>query len=224
MAKKLDGNKIILIIAACLILIAILITCVASVYEYAIKDKDETTTPQVGVSDNVKPDSGKNENPTPKPEATTPEVTKPVENKPTANGAGKYKVVTKDDPLGIRIQAAKDSERVSEIPKGSEIDILTVYDKWGYVEYDGVGGWISMEYVELVSAASVNAKHAPGKYTIATQDDPLGIRTKPEQDAERAGEVPKGETVEILAVYGEWGYVNYDGINGWLSFQYLKNA
>ena len=140
------------------------------------------------------------------------------------NGAGKYKVVTQNDPLGIRIQAAKDSERVSEIPKGSEIEILTVYDKWGYVNYDGVGGWVAMEYVELISATNVNVKHEPGKYTIATQDDPLGIRTKPEQDAERAGEVPKGETVEILAVYGEWGYVNYDGINGWLSFQYLKNA
>lgn len=221
MAKKLDANKIILIIAAGLIAIAILITCVASIYEHSLKDKNDETKPDVSVSDTLKDNENKGD--TTKPAESKPATTKPSANA-GKNGAGKYKVVTQNDPLGIRIQAAKDSERVSEIPKGSEIEILTVYDKWGYVNYDGVGGWVAMEYVELISATNVNVKHEPGKYTIATQDDPLGIRTKPEQDAERAGEVPKGETVEILAVYGEWGYVNYDGINGWLSFQYLKNA
>ncbi len=220
MAKKLDANKIILIIAAGLIAIAVLITCVASIYEHSLKDKGETK-PAASVSETVKDKENKNDST--KPAETTPDTTKPTATA-GKNGAGKYKVITKDDPLGIRIQAAKDSERVSEIPKGSEIEILTVFDKWGYVSYNGVGGWVSMEYVELVSATNVTVKHEPGKYTIATQDDPLGIRTKPEQDAERAGEVPKGEEVEILAVYGEWGYVNYDGINGWLSFQYLKKA
>ncbi len=208
MDKKLDTNKIILIVAAGLIVLAILITCIATVVEKVKKDDNETTAPGVSVSDTVKTD-----------DASTTEKTPVTANK---NGAGKYKVVTKDDPLGIRLQAAKDSERVSEIPKGSEIEVLTVYDTWGYVKHDGVSGWIAMEYVELISATNVTVKRAPGKYTIATQDDPLGIRTKPEQDAQRAGEIPKGEQVEILAVYGEWGYVSYNGINGWLSFQYLK--
>ncbi|MBR4286797.1 MAG: SH3 domain-containing protein [Clostridia bacterium] len=220
MAKKLDANKIILIIAAGLIAIAVLITCVASIYEHSLKDKGETK-PDVSVSETVNKDDKT-------PDTTKADANKPDTTKSSAttnkNGAGKYKVITKDDPLGIRIQAAKDSERVSEIPKGAEVEILTVFDKWGYVSYNGVGGWVSMEYVELVSATNVTVKHEPGKYTIATQDDPLGIRTKPEQDAERAGEVPKGEEVEILAVYGEWGYVEYNGINGWLSFQYLKKA
>ncbi len=216
MTKKLDANKIILIVAAGLIVLAVIITCIASIYE-KFKDKDDTTTtPQASVSDTVKNDdtastTGK------APQTSTPATA----NK---NGAGKYKVVTKDDPLGIRLQAAQNAERVSEIPKGSEIEVLTVYGDWGYVKHDGVSGWISMKYVELITATNVTVKHAPGKYTIATQDDPLGIRTKPEQNAERAGEVPKGEQVEILAVYGEWGYVEYNGINGWLSFQYLKQA
>lgn len=215
MAKKLDGNKIILIIAAGLIAIAVLITCVASIYENSKKSNGGETTTQANVTDVANPDNNSNNE------------TKPQANKPTStakNGAGKYKVVTKNDPLGIRLQAAKDAERVSEIPKGSEIEILAVYDSWGYVNYNGVGGWVAMEYVELISATNVTVKHEAGKYTIATQDDPLGIRTKPEQDAQRAGEVPKGETVEILAVYGEWGYVNYNGMNGWLSFNYLKKA
>ena len=222
MAKKLDGNKIILIIAAGLIAIAILITCVASIYEHTLNKNDTTTTTELKTTDVAKPDNNNT-----KDDAAEPDTTKPAETKPATtvkNGAGKYKVITQNDPLGIRLQAAKDAERVSEIPKGSEIEILTVYDSWGYVNYNGVGGWIAMEYVELISATNVTVKHETGKYTIATQDDPLGIRTKPEQDAERAGEVPKGETVEILAVHGEWGYVNYNGMNGWLSFNYLKKA
>ncbi len=217
MAKKLDGNKIILIIAAGLIAIAVLITCVASIYEHTLKKDDTKTTTEIKTTDVAKPDNNNNTD-----DEAQAQSDKPATN--FKNGAGKYKVITKNDPLGIRLQAAKDAERVSEIPKGSEIEILTVYDSWGYVNYNGVGGWVAMEYVELISATNVTVKYAPGKYTIATQDDPLGIRTKPEQDAERAGEVPKGETIEILAVYSEWGYVNYNGMNGWLSFNYLKKA
>ncbi|MBQ8182544.1 MAG: SH3 domain-containing protein [Clostridia bacterium] len=222
MAKKLDGNKIIILIACVLIVIAIIITCAASVYERTAGSKsDDTTKPSVSetVGSDKKDNKGETENTSAKPQDTTA-----ASQDTTKNATGKYRVATKDDPLGIRLQAAKDAERVSEIPKGSEIEILAVFDTWGYVDYDGVGGWVAMEYVELISADDKAEKNKPGKYTINTQDDPLGIRTKPEQDAERSGEVPKGEEVEILAVYGDWGYVNYEGTNGWLSFTYLKKA
>ncbi len=223
MAKPKDKNKTMLIISALLIVVAVIITCVAVAYE---KSHDTSKTSDIisGADSPAQNNSSKTTNPsqTATPQTTAPQTTTQVKN--TENKAGKYKVATKDDPLGIRIYADKDAERVSEIPKGTEIDILAVFDAWGYVTYDGVSGWISMNYVELITASTESPKYAVGKYKIATKDDPLGIRTKPEQDAERGGEIPKGKEVEILAVYGDWGYVKYENTSGWLSFKYLEKV
>ena len=218
MAKAKDKNKIMLIISAMLIVIAVIITCVATIYEKTSSDNNKTSEIISG-ADGPAVSTTK----TPTVSTTAPQTTAPQVNK-SENKAGKYKVITKDDPLGIRIDAEQDAQRISEIPKGTEIEILAVYDTWGYVNFEGVGGWVSMNYVELISASSETPKHTTGKYKIATKDDPLGIRTKPEQDAERGGEIPKGKEVEILAVCGEWGYVKYENESGWLSFQYLEKV
>lgn len=222
MAKTKDKNKTLLIISAILIAVAVIITCVSVIYEKTSSDKpkqSESVSDSNAVSDitaNV-PVSGTGVG------TTAPQSTKPTPSA-SENKIGKYKVATKDDPLGIRIEAEQNAQRVGEIPKGTEIEVLAFYGDWGYVIYDGVSGWVSSKHLEFVSASDETAKHTSGKYKIATQNDPLGIRTKPEQDAERNGEIPKGEEVEILAVYGDWGYVKHDDKNGWISFDYLEKV
>lgn len=62
---------------------------------------------------------------------------------------------------------------------------------------------------------AANGKFTTGKYKIATEKDPLTLREYPGEG--RVGEIPKGETVEVIAVHDEWGYVLYDGENGWIS-------
>lgn len=218
MAKTKDKNKTLLIFSAIFMAIAVIITCVAVIYEKTSTDKVNTSE---SVSEsNVIPDSTAGTS----MQAPTPSQTTASAQTSSENKAGTYKVATKDDPLGIRIEAEQDSERVGEIPKGTEVDVLAFYDTWGYVKYGGVSGWVSSKYLEFVSASDETSKNAVGKYKIATKDDPLGIRTKPEQDSERNGEIPKGEEVEILAVYGDWGYVKHGGNRGWISFEYLEKV
>ena len=94
-------------------------------------------------------------------------------------------------------------------------------DEWAFIETDGVSGWVNLNYLQLKEKGEA-PKHSAGKYTIGTNDDPLGIRVKPHSDAQRNGEVPKGQEVEVLTVCGDWGYVEYGEYSGWLSFQYLK--
>ena len=216
---KKDKNKIMLIISAIMIVIAVIITCVATGVEIKkSKENNSSTTPSIQTTEAAV----KNDN---KPTDTTkaPETTKKSESNTTSDtGAGKYKVATQDDPLSIR--SVPDGDRIYEIPRGEEITVETVYGEWGYVTYDNVGGWVAMKYLKLISADENTNTNTIGKHKIATQDDPLGIRTKPEQDAERNGEVPRGEEVEILAVNGDWGYVEYNGLSGWLSYQYLEKV
>ena len=208
--KFKDKNNVVLTIAAALIVVAVIIAIVSTVAEKN-RIENKTSTNEV-VSSTDSSDVADN---TPTP-STTAQVAADDGNTP-----GTYTVATQNDPLGVRLNPSADSERIYELPKGSNVSVLCTYDKWAYIEIDGVNGWVNLDYLQLKEKGDA-PKHSAGKYTIGTQNDPLGIRVKPQSDAQRNGEVPKGEEVEVLTVCGEWGYVQYGESSGWLSFEYLK--
>lgn len=211
--KFKDKNNVVLAISAALIVLAVIISIVATTVEKN-RIKNETSTNEVvSTSDEAK-----------KPENNGTTVSPDTTAQPVAddgNVPGTYTVATQNDPLGVRLSPKADAERIYELPKGSDIQVLCTYDEWAFVEKDGVSGWVNLTYLQLKEKGEA-PKHTAGKYTIGTQNDPLGIRVKPQADAQRDGEVPKGEEVEVLTVCGEWGYVNYGDKSGWLSFEYLK--
>jgi SH3-like domain-containing protein len=51
----------------------------------------------------------------------------------------------------MRIQPNSEADRILYIDKGAEVEVLAVWDDWGYVVYNSTGGWLSMSYLELVS-------------------------------------------------------------------------
>lgn len=213
MKKTFDKNKVLLLISAILIIIAIIITCSATIYEKKAMDNSKSSEVISGADGPV----AKDDNSSQKPETTKPQKTE-------SNKAGKYSINTQTDPLGIRRTPEDGAERLTEIPKDTEIQILCVYDDWGYVEYNGTNGWVPMEYVKEISLSIEAPKHKSGTYKIATKEDPLGIRSTPDTDAQRGGEVPRNAEVKILATCGEWGLVKYNGEWGWLSFEYLEKV
>lgn len=214
--KFKDKNTLVLVISAILIVIAVIIAVVATAVEKnRIESENNSTSEIVSTTSENKSDESVQDGTQAQPDGTQ----QPVAD--SSNVPGKYTVATQNDPLGIRLTPKADAERIYELPKGSEIEVLATFDDWAYVKKDGVNGWVNLKYLTLVEKTE-SPKHSAGKYTIGTQNDPLGIRVKPEADAQRNGEVPKGEEVEILTVCGEWGYVEYGEYSGWLSFEYLK--
>lgn len=211
--KFKDKNNVVLAISAALIVLAVIIAIVATTVEKNKIKNNTTTNEVVSTSADSKTQQGNSTTVAP---ATT---TQPVTN--DGNVPGTYTVATQNDPLGVRLNPSADAERIYELPKGSDVKVLCTYDQWAYVAIDGVNGWVNLTYLQLKEKSEA-PKHTSGKYTIGTQNDPLGIRVKPQADAQRNGEVPKGEQIEVLTVCGEWGYVNYGEYSGWLSFEYLK--
>jgi uncharacterized protein YgiM (DUF1202 family) len=214
--KIKDKNTVVLIISAALIVLAVIIAVIASVAEKS-RIENNNTTEQSTISTTheatapIVPDGTQK----------APDTTAPSPVADSSNVPGIYTVNTKDDPLGVRTSPKQDAQKVYELPKGSDTEVLATYDKWAYIKKDSINGWVKLDYLTLKEKGET-PKHNPGKYTIGTQNDPLGIRTKPEAGSQQNGEVPKGEEVEILTVCGEWGYVEYGEYSGWLSFQYLK--
>ena len=143
MDKLKNKNTIVLIISAVLILIAIIVAVVATAS--AGKDKKETTTnsTEEGVSIDLASIADLN---------NTSSTKKTQQQTSYTYEPGKYKVATKDDPLGLRLEPNTTSDRLVYVPKGHEVEVIAVWEDWGYVVYDQTGGWLSMNYLELVSA------------------------------------------------------------------------
>ena len=143
MDKLKNKNTIVLIISAVLILIAIIVAVVATASSG--KDKKETTTTPTEESVSIDLASIADMN-----NAST--TKKPQQQTSYSYEPGKYKIATKDDPLGLRLEPNTSSDRLVYVPKGHEVEVLAVWEDWGYVVYEKTGGWLSMNYLELVSA------------------------------------------------------------------------
>lgn len=154
-----NKNTVILIISAVLILIAVIIAVTATISsKNKSKDKETTTNPV----ENVSVDLGSIADMNNKTDNTNTNTNTNTNANPntTANKnsyvfePGKYKVATKDDPLGLRLEPNTASDRIIYVPKGHEVEVLAVWEDWGYVVYEKTGGWLSMNYLELVSGSS----------------------------------------------------------------------
>ena len=227
MAKAPNKNNLLLTISAILIVIAVVITIVATVYEKKLSDAPEKSESANVVSTvDTTAEETKKASDEKKPETTAPATTKPVETTAPATPTGKtgkYTVNTQEDPLSIRLNATDDTSTIGSIPKGTEIDVLAVYGDWGYVNHNGTGGWVSMKFVKFVSASTETPKNTTGKYTVS-ESGSVSIRIKAETGAPTDGSVPSGAEVEVLAVCGDWGYMKYQDNMGWLPFDSLKKA
>lgn len=227
MAKAPNKNNLLLTISAILIVIAVVITIVATVYEKKLSDAPEKSESANVVSTvDTTAEETKKASDEKKPETTASATTKPVETTAPATSTGKtgkYTVNTQEDPLSIRLNATDDTSTIGSIPKGTEIDVLAVYGDWGYVNHNGTGGWVSMKFVKFVSASTEAPKNTTGKYTVS-ESGSVSIRIKAETGAPTDGSVPSGAEVEVLAVCGDWGYMKYQDNMGWLPFDSLKKA
>ncbi len=131
--KKMDRRFLLMLAAAVVLLIVILALIIHSVGSNKTDEEIPSSTPSY-IQDEVTTDD--------EPETTVI----------AAVGAGKY-TVTLDSAthLNIRPSAGTKYDFIARVPNGTVVDVMFVDDSgetsWGYIEYDGVRGWVSMDYL-----------------------------------------------------------------------------
>lgn len=72
-----------------------------------------------------------------------------------------------------------------------------------------------------LDAPEETGKYKTGQYRIATQSDPLRIRSGPGTTYSTLGvSVPKGTIVTVTQISGDWGKITYGGVTGWIFLVY----
>lgn len=154
MSKPQNKNTVVLIISAVLIVIAIIVAIVATASSGKSSGKNDSTEQHSLDTDLIASLRESSTSSSTNAASATKSKTDKNSNSSVAYETGKYKVATKDDPLGLRLEPNTSSDRIIYIEKGEEVEVLAVWEDWGYVVYEKTGGWLSMNYLELVSGNS----------------------------------------------------------------------
>lgn len=115
-------------------------------------------------------------------------------------------------------------------PHGATVDVLCVEPQtndnrvWVWVAYAGIEGWMSTRYLRFAQGMPAGQCGIGTVVNIAA----LSIREETNRGSRYLGEVPAGQQVAVLCVPQifddgrSWAFVRYQGIEGWMSTNYLQ--
>lgn len=129
--------------------------------------------------------------------------------------AGVYRVTTVSENLRIRSGHGVHYSVVGSLPMGTEVVVTKASgigdSDWAHVTYNGVSGYVSMQYLTKVS------NQMQGAVTASS----LRIRSGPGTGYKILGYLEKGDRVEILETKDAGGMTWGRTAKGWISLDYV---
>lgn len=156
--------------------------------------------------------------------------------------AGTYTVTASS--LNVRSTPSTSGAKVGVLPNGAQVTVTSANGSWAAVSYNGISGYCSMDYLKQNAAqttapaeTTAPAQTTTTAATAATSDfsesyagtysvnaSSLNIRSAPTTSASKVGSIPNGAQVTVTSGNGKWAAVSYNGISGYCSMDYLKQA
>lgn len=141
------------------------------------------------------------------------------------NSIGYGYINTKSDPLTLRASTTTDSKQLTTIPKNTSLEFYSTSDPdWYYTTYNGKSGFVKAEYIAMGNPPeSTSVEGFYGYGTIATEKDPLNLRSEPSTNASIVTTIPKGASVELYVTNKSgWYYTTYNGKSGYVKSDYIS--
>lgn len=129
---------------------------------------------------------------------------------------GTVKLEYSTSRLRIRSSASTSSSILGHIPNGGKVKVLEKLSSgWLKVEYSGVSGYVSKDYVEFdESSAQTTGKIVNCSY--------LNFRSGPDTSYSSNGSIKAGTKVPILGSSDGWYKISYNSKEGWVSGKYVS--
>ena len=146
------------------------------------------------------------------------------------------------DALRMRSQASTSAATLTMVYKGSTVELLSgEEDGWYKVSYNGTEGYMSADWLKVVTTADAavdvpadSTADAPADTTTAPEetptqsatavvsDGPLNVRSGPGTGYDRVGSLKKGTEVTILESLDGWYKISAGDLIGYVSAQYIS--
>ncbi|PWL52413.1 MAG: hypothetical protein DBY38_10795 [Clostridium cadaveris] len=151
----------------------------------------------------------------------------------TAQGKGQVINITSN--LRIRSKASTDSEIIGYLNNGDTFDILGKEGQWYQISRNGTNGYIHGDYVKVIEEGGNqnpgsdsgnngvnenNSVQSNGQVINVTSN--LRIRSSASTSSSVLGYLNNGDSFNILGKEGQWYHISYNGIQGYIHGDYVK--
>lgn len=103
--------------------------------------------------------------------------------------------------VNLREEPNTSSTVLDQLEKGTQVKVVSSKDNWYKVNYNGITGWISADYITVKEVTL-------GVGTVNV--DVLNVRTKPSTDADVVAKLNKGDKVTVLSASDNWYKIRMD--------------
>lgn len=160
-----------------------------------------------------------------------------VQSPATSNKTGKYTVVTDANNI-FAYKSETDPRIVATIPNKTVIEITEISGDLGKTTYNGFTGWVKLSDLEYTAAAEPGSAadtnngndspagdaYASGTYTVDLNGDgdSVNVRSEASSYSTLLTTIPEGTELTVDKIDGNWGHITYEGIEGWVFMDYMK--
>ncbi len=119
-----------------------------------------------------------------------------------------------------RSPSSAESNIIARIPKGTVVSVTGTSGNFLRITYDGQTGYIFQQYAEKVTSTTGDIAYGYPYQTVTT--DSVNLRSTRSTASKRLATIPKGATITISSVSGDWAQVTYDSQTGYCMTKYLR--
>ncbi|MEK5054468.1 SH3 domain-containing protein [Niallia sp. FSL K6-0212] len=127
----------------------------------------------------------------------------------------KYVEVNKGSVLNVRVGPSISTSVVTTLKAGEKVNVLSETNGWSKVEVDGKIGYVSSSYLITKQVSSV-------KYVSVDPSSTLNVRESASTKANVVTKLKNNTKVEVVSDSNGWAKIKVNGINGYVSSQYIK--
>ncbi|MBM0066084.1 SH3 domain-containing protein [Alkalicoccobacillus gibsonii] len=136
--------------------------------------------------------------------------------------------------LNVRSEPSTSGNRLTLLPSGTKLTIISKKDGWYQIHANGIDGWVSAEFVKVNAESQPstpkpgNDQADPSKQTVigsGTTTARLNLRSSNKIEATNIiTTLNQNQKVDVLEKNGSWLKVSASGKTGWVSAQYVRTT
>lgn len=146
----------------------------------------------------------------------------PVDETPQEGGAvaAGPRYATATTTVNVRTSDSEQADKMGKVTGGTRVEVQEVrVNGWTKIIYEGQDGYIKTEFLQMKESAA--GLQVIGTVTATTT---INVRAGAGEDAERLGVLAEGESLELLAVEGEWCKVAFNGAVAYVKAEFVTQS
>ena len=126
--------------------------------------------------------------------------------------------------LNVRKGPGTNYSRVTTLSKGTAVTVHSTNNGWSKITANGINGYVSSQYLSSTNPSSSNESTSTTSTMYVTPGSGLNVRKGPGTNYSRVTKLSKGTEVTVHSTSNGWSKITANGINGYVSSQYLSST